>query len=133
MFVEEVKEINITSVSDFGETLQLLAQKIAQRLNGMFDLTGKGANDLGAKKDGLIKMLEGKNEIKVCIYIEDGVEAGERIPSKAAIKLKDDLLILNDMIPIPIDDRYIADLGDNNAEIIFIDPDNQIVHIKIYI
>lgn len=88
---------------------------------------------MGAKKDELIKMLAGKNEISVCIYIEDGVETGERIPSKAAIKLKNDLLILNDMIPIPVDDKYIADLGDNNAEIIFLDPDNQIVHIKIYI
>lgn len=88
---------------------------------------------MGAKKDKFIKMLAGKNEINVCIYIEDGMEKGERIPSKASIKLKNDLLILNDMIPIPVEDRYIADLGDNNAEIIFMDPDNQIVHIKIYI
>ncbi|MBP7331042.1 MAG: hypothetical protein BWY65_00396 [Firmicutes bacterium ADurb.Bin373] len=88
---------------------------------------------MGAKKDELIKMLTGKNEIGVCIYVGDGIKTGERTPSKVAIKLKNDLLILNDMIPIPIDDRYIAGLGDNNAEIIFTDPDNQVVHIKIYI
>lgn len=88
---------------------------------------------MGAKKDALLKMLEGKNEINVCIYIEDGVETGERPPSKVSARIKKDLLILNDMIPVPVDDNYIAGLGDDNAEIVFIDPDNQIVHVKIYI
>lgn len=86
---------------------------------------------MGAKKDALLKMLEGKNEINVCIYIEDGAETGERPFSKVAAKIQKDLLILNDMIPIPVDDKYIDSLGDDNAEIIFIDPDNQIVHVKI--
>lgn len=86
---------------------------------------------MGAKKDALIKMLEGKNEINVCIYIEDGAETEERPLCKVAARIKNDLLILNDMIPIPVDDRYIAGLGDDNAEIIFIDPDNQVVHVKI--
>jgi len=86
---------------------------------------------MGAKKDALLKMLEGKDEIRVCIYIEDGVETGERPFSKVAAKIKKDLLILIEMIPIPLDDRYIDSLGDDRAEIIFIAPDNQIVHVKI--
>ncbi len=88
---------------------------------------------MGAKKDRLLKMLVGKNEAGVCIYIEGGTETGERVPSKVSIKLKNDLLILNDMIPVPVDDRYIAALGEDQAEIIFTDPDSQIVHIKIYV
>jgi len=86
---------------------------------------------MGAKKDALLKMLEGKNEINICIYIEDGSETEERPFSKVTAKIQKDLLILNDMIPIPIDDRYTHNLGDDNAEIIFIDPDRQIVHVKI--
>ena len=88
---------------------------------------------MGAKKDALLKMLAGKNEISVCFYIEDGNETAERTPSRVAARIKNDLLILNDMIPVPVDDRYIAGLGDDSAEIVFIDPDNQIVHVKIYI
>ena len=86
---------------------------------------------MGAKKDALLKMLEGKNEINVCIYIEDGGETEGRPLCKVTAKIKKDLLILNDMIPIPVDDSYIAGLGDDNAEIVFIDPDNQVVHVKI--
>lgn len=86
---------------------------------------------MGAKKDALLKMLEGKNEINVCFYIGDGVETGERPLSKVNARLKKDLLIINDMIPVPVDDKYIAGLGDDKAEIIFIDPDNQVVHVKI--
>lgn len=86
---------------------------------------------MGAKKDALLKMLEGKNEINVCFYIEDGVETGERPLSKVNARLKKDLLIINDMIPVPVDDKYIAGLGDDTAEIVFIDPDNQVVHVKI--
>ncbi|MFX4261382.1 hypothetical protein ACOBQJ_04175 [Pelotomaculum propionicicum] len=88
---------------------------------------------MGAKKDALIKLLEGKDEINVCIYIEDGVETGQRPFSKAAAMIKKDLLILNEMIPIPVDDRYIDSVGDDNAVIIFIDPENQIVHVKIQV
>ena len=86
---------------------------------------------MGAKKDALLKMLEGKNEINVCFYIEDGAETGERPLCKVTAKLKKDLLIINDMITVPVDDKYIADVGDDQAEIIFIDPDNQVVHVKI--
>jgi hypothetical protein len=87
---------------------------------------------MGEKKDALLKMLEGKIEISICIYIEAGADTGEHPLCKVSARLKNDLLIINDMIPIPIDDRYIADLGEDNAEIIFMDPDNQIVHVKIH-
>jgi hypothetical protein len=78
-------------------------------------------------------MLAGKKEINICIYIENGAETGKHPLSKVTVRVKDDLLIFNDIIPIPFDDRYIARLDDAEAEIIFMDPDNQVVHVKIYI
>ncbi|NLI13900.1 hypothetical protein [Pelotomaculum propionicicum] len=86
---------------------------------------------MGPKRETLAKMLSGKSHAHVCIYIESGAAAEPACPSKVAIKIRDDLLMINDMIPIPIDDRYIACLEDDFAEIVFIDPDHQIVHVKI--
>ena len=87
---------------------------------------------MGAKKDRLVEMLAGKNEIGVCIYIEGVTKTTERVPSRVAIKQKNDLLILNNMIPVPMDDQYITAQDNNRAEIVFIDPDNQAVHIEIH-
>jgi hypothetical protein len=88
---------------------------------------------MGSRNDMLLKMLAGKKEINICIYIENGAETNERPLSKVTVRVKDDLLIFNDMIPIPCDDRYIARLDDSEAEIVFIDPDSQVVHVKICI
>jgi len=87
---------------------------------------------MGQKKDTLVKMLEGKSHAHISVYIETGAEVEPGSPSRVAVKIKDDLLIINGLIPIPIDDRYVARLEDDYAEIIFIDPDHQIVHVKIW-
>jgi hypothetical protein len=49
------------------------------------------------------------------------------------MQLKRPYGLFNDIMPIPFDDSYIARLDDDEAEIIFMDPDNQVVHVKIYI
>lgn len=87
---------------------------------------------MGQKKDTLVKMLDGKGHAQVSIYIESGAEFEPGNPSRVEVEIKEDLLIINGLIPIPIDDRYVARLEDDYAEIIFIDPDHQIVHVKIW-
>jgi hypothetical protein len=88
---------------------------------------------MGSKTGALLQMLENKSEINICIYIEDGAEVNDRPLSKVICRVRGDLLILNEMIPIPINDQYIASLDDDKAEIIFLDPDHQVVHVKIFL
>jgi hypothetical protein len=88
---------------------------------------------MGSKTGALLQMLENKSEINICIYIDDGLEVNDRPLSKVTCRVRDDLLILNKMIPIPVNDHYIASLEDDKAEIIFLDPDHQVVHVKIVI
>ncbi len=86
---------------------------------------------MGTKREALTKMLADKSHAHVCIHIGGGAAAETACPSKVAIKIRGELLIINDLIPIPIDDKYIARLEDDFAEIIFIDPEHQVVHVKI--
>ncbi len=88
---------------------------------------------MGPKKDALVKMLEGKSHAHISIYIETGEEIEPDCRSKVTVKTMDDLLMIDGLIPIPIDDRYVVCLEDNFAEIVFMDPDNQIVHVKIWL
>lgn len=88
---------------------------------------------MGSKTGTLLQMLENKSEINICIYIDDGSEVNDRPLSKVTCRVRGDLLILNEMIPIPVNDHYIASLKDDKAEIIFLDPDHQVVHVKIFI
>jgi|GEM_PF-5566811 len=87
---------------------------------------------MGQKKDALVKMLEGKSHAHISVYIETGAEIEPGCPSRVAVKTMDDLIMINSLIPIPIDDKYVACLENDFAEIIFMDPDNQIVHVKIW-
>jgi hypothetical protein len=86
-----------------------------------------------SKTGAVLRMLENKSEINICIYIDDGAEVNDRPLSKVTCRVRGDMLILNEMIPIPVNDQYIASLEDNKAEIIFLDPDHQVVHVKIFI
>lgn len=88
---------------------------------------------MGSKTGALLQMLENKSEINICIYIDDGAEVNDRPLSKVTCKVRGDQLILNEMILIPVNDHYIASLEDDKAEIIFLDPDHQVVHVKIFI
>jgi hypothetical protein len=88
---------------------------------------------VGQKKDALVKMLEGKSHVHISIYIETGAETEPGCRSKVTVTTMGDLLMINGSIPIPIDDRYVVCLEDNFAEIVFMDPDNQIVHVEIWL
>jgi hypothetical protein len=88
---------------------------------------------MGSKTSALLQMLENKSEINICIYIDDDAEVNDRPLSKVTCRVRGDQLILNEMILIPVNDHYIASLEDDKAEIIFLDPDHQVVHVKIFI
>lgn len=60
-------------------------------------------------------------------------EVNDRPLSKVTCRVRGDQLILNEMILIPVNDHFIASLEDDKAEIIFLDPDRQVVHVKIFI
>ncbi len=89
---------------------------------------------MGMKKEAIVKMLEGKSHVHISMSVDSGAgQPGDLPLSRVSVKIEKECLLLNNMFFIPFSDEYITSLRDDSAEITFLDPDNQIVRVKLVI
>lgn len=84
-----------------------------------------------SKRDAVIRLIEGKKHVSINLIIDRLSEVKTVPVENVELQIKGNLLVINSQLQVPIEDKYIVDIGTETANIQFVDSDQQRVTVKI--